>query len=144
MVKVITLYQDITFTETRKKTEQDKLIISKKPLLTQTFKTGTSVFRERPFNPLKRVFMFWKKRRDLMIIVDGNSTALNLELKEGQKPTYNFNFGTIKEAQEFIDKSNRKSRADSKPISTNQFLVLALLLGAVLMFQFMNMKGVTF
>lgn len=144
LVSLITLYQDITFTETKKRVEQDKILVTKKPSYTPNFKTGTSVFKERPLPFWKRLFLFWKRPRQLIILVDASPTALNLELKDGQKPAYNLNFGTVKETMAFIDKAQRKSRADQKPISNNQFLILALMLGAVLMFQFMLMRGMTF
>lgn len=149
MARLLRIYPDMTFTEKTVRTEQDKIIVEKK--YTPAFKIGTSVFKERSKPFLTRILFFWKKPRNLLLLVDGSPLATHLENirdvdENGQittKPALAFNFGTMKESLDFIDKVVRKSKADTKPISNTQFLVLALLLGAVLMFQFMIMKGIT-
>ena len=140
MTNLIRIYPDMTFTEKKVKTWEDKIQLDKH--YTPEFKIGTSVFKERAFNPLKKILMFWKKPRNLLLLVDACPSAVHLE-GSNPHPALAFNFGTMKDTEKFLYKVVAKSKSESKPISNTQFLVLALLLGAVLMFQFMLMKGIT-
>lgn len=140
MVKLLRLFPDMTFEEKNRRTEQDKIKISKE--YTPSFKIGTSVFRERPRPFLIRLLVFWKRPRNLALIIDGAPQSMSLEVERGDKPALSFNFGTMKDTIKFVYQIVAKSKGEQKPISNTQFLVLALLLGAVLMFQFMLMKGV--
>jgi len=141
MTNLIRIYPDMTFIEKKVKTFENKALIDKD--YTPEFKIGTSVFKERAFNPIKKVLMFWKKPRNILLLVDGCPTMMHLE-GSNPHPALAFNFGTMNDTKAFIKKVTYKSIADRKAISNNQFLVLALLLGTVLMFQFMMMKGITF
>ena len=142
MPRVIRLYQDMTFEEKTIKAEENNLKINKD--YNAKFKLGVSVFKERPFKILQRVLIFWKKRRNLFILLDGCPSTFSLEpSKNGKEPALNLNFGSMTDTTKFIHKVVAKSKAEGKPMSNTQFMVLALLVGAVLMFQFMIMKGVT-
>lgn len=140
MVKLLRLFLDMTFEEKNRRIEQDKIKITKE--YTANFKMGTSVFRERPRPLLIRLLLFWKKPRNLALIIDGSPQTMSLEVEKDNKPALSFNFGTMKDTARFVYQIVAKSKGEQKPISNMQFLVLALLLGAVLMFQFMIMKGV--
>lgn len=145
MVKIIKLYPDMTFQEKNYKSEQDKIIFDKKTNETANFKLGKSMFRERRsfLDKLK----FWKRTRSLCIHLDGCPEVLSLEERneiegEGTKPALYFNFGTRKDTATFIYKLGAKSMVDIKPISNTMFLILCILIGVVIVFQFLLMRGV--
>lgn len=150
MVNLIRLFPDMTFEELSKRTAENKVLMDKD--YQPDFKIGASVFRERPQNVLKRYVFFWKKARNLMILIDGNPSAidfinpaLNGPPEAGkQKPWLGLNFGSEKDTKRFIAKLMAKAKVDQKPMSNFQFLGIAGLLIAVLMFQFLLMKGITF
>lgn len=157
MPKIIRLYLDNTFEEKYVATEQDKIILHRKEKdYTPTFIPGKSVFREKPFNFLKRILMFWKKPRNLIILLDGAPKALTLDLPDNfdrdKDPSdlmdtdlvLGFNFGTLKDLKRFVYKVVAKSKADQKPISNMMFTVLVVILSLVLVFQILLMKGVKF
>ena len=142
MPKLIRLFQDMTFEEKKIKAEENNLKINND--YSAKFKLGVSVFKERPFNFLKRILMFWKKPRSLFILLDGCPETFSLEQpKEGERPALNLNFGSVRDAVKFINKVVNKSKADTKSMSNMQFIVIALLIIMVLMFQFLIMKGIT-
>src|SRR4030042_3881618 len=140
MVRLLQVYPDMTFIEKTVKTKENKIIITKD--YTPEYKIGTSVFRERSSSLLKRIIFFWKKPRNMVLLVNGAPTAVHLE-GGNPHPALAFNFGTMDDSIKFLKKVTYKSIADRKPIRNNQFLVIVLMIGAVLMFQFMIMKGVT-
>lgn len=148
MVKTIILYPDMSFIEKTVKTEEDKLKITKD--YRPSFQLGKSVFKERPKSLLKRLLIFWKRQRNLTILVAGSPSATNLEMYDSideqgihqLKPALCLNFGTLDDAVKFLKKVTLKSIADRKQMSNTQFFVLALLIVGVLAFQFMIMKGV--
>ncbi len=142
MVSIIRLFLDKTFEEIKKTPKENKLPIS--PAYIPGFGEGASVFRERLSAQNK--FMFWKKPRNLVILVDGcpKATELKIGNADGDKPCLYFNFGTMKEAWAYIAKVVAKSKADQKPIQTWQFVVLAVMIGGIIALQFALMKGVKF
>lgn len=140
MVKLLRLYPDMTFEEKRAKTSQDKITVDKD--VTVDFEMGTSIFKERR-KPID-YFKPWKRSRQLAILLDGTPTALSLRPLPDDKLSLAFDFGTIKDTVKFIYKIVAKSKSDQKPISNTQFMVLALLIGAVVVFQMMMLKGVKF
>lgn len=142
MVSIIRLFTDKTFEETKKTPKDNKLPISN--IYTPEFGEGESVFKERLSASNK--FKFWKKQRNLIILVDGcpKATELRITASEGEKPCLYFNFGTMKEAWAYIAKVVAKSKADQKPISTWQFVILAVMMGGIIALQFALMKGVKF
>lgn len=89
-----------------------------------------------------------------MLLLDGTPEAVTLDLDHLVKndstgqvkehPALNFQFGDMKDTQQFIYKIVAKSKADQKPMSTTMFTILAILIGIVVVFQFMLMKGVHF
>lgn len=148
MVNLIRLYQDFTFIEKKIQAEENKLTVDKKNEYVAKFKAG-SIFRER--RTFLQRMMVWRKPRNLVILLDGCPTALSLEQEffkhegtEEPKPALNLNFGTLKDTKKFIVKLILKTKADLKPISNMQFIVIAVLLAMVLVFQILLMRGVTF
>ena len=138
MPTVIRIFPDMTFEETKRRTREDKIIIDKD--YTPEFKIGTGVFIER-MTFLKRLML--KRKRNLILLVDGAPMATHLE-GSNPHPALAFDFGTREDTQKFLYKIVAKSKADQKPISNMQFTILAVLIGIVVVFQFMLMKGVTF
>jgi hypothetical protein len=147
MAKLLRLYTDMSFEEKTVKVSEDKIILRRGETdYTPSFGIGKSVFRE------KRKISFlmpWKRPRNLIILLDGAPQAISLESTPGEngeplRPALALNFGTLKDAKRFIYKMVAKSKADQKPITNMQFTVMAILIGAVLVFQFMIMKGVKF
>ena len=147
MVNLIRLYLDMTFSETKTKAEENKIVVDKN--YTPTFKMGTSIFRERKtkFSRLK----FWKRRRNLVILIDGCPRVTHLEeipLSTNDKglttPALAFEFGTRSDTTKFIYKLIAKSKAELKSMSNTQFLILAFLCGIIVVFQILLMRGVSF
>ena len=142
MTNLIRLFQDMTFNERKVKIKENKILIDKN--YTPDFILGTSVFRERPKPFLIRLITFWKRPRNLLVLVDGASRAAQLLGDEENHPALAFSFGDRQDAERFLYKIVAKSKADQKPLSNFQFILLALLIGMVVVLQFMLMKGVQF
>jgi len=137
----------MTFSEIKTKAEENKIVVDKN--YTPTFKMGTSIFRERKtkFSRLK----FWKRSRNLAILIDGCPKVTHLEEisldpkdKSLTTPALAFEFGTRMDTIRFIYKLIAKSKAEHKPISNMQFLVLTILLVVIVVFQILLMRGVSF
>lgn len=153
MVKVLRIYLDQTFTEKNAKIEQDKLILKRSEKdYTPEFSPGRSVFKERPFPIALKMIKFWKKRRTLILLLDGQPKAVTLDPPEAKDDKeikdedykLSFSFGTLATVKRFIYKLVAKSKAEQKPISNIQFTILAIFLGIIVVFQLLIMKGVTF
>lgn len=138
----------MTFSETRTKAEENKILVDRH--YNPTFKMGTSIFRERKTKYSR--FKFWKRPRNMAILIDGSPKVTHLEEiplnpKDDQSlktPALAFEFGTRKDTQKFIYKLIAKSKAEQKPISNMQFLILTILLVVIVVFQILLMRGVSF
>lgn len=140
MVSLITLFKDGSFKEKRVKVEEDKLKLSKE----QTPKyTPLSVFKECNFPLWQRFLMFWKRKRTLLIYLDGAPKTYELDTSQDETRLIP-NFGTLDDEIKFLKKVTLKSVADRKPITNMQFFVICALLIGVMMLVFMDMKGITF
>lgn len=136
MVTLIRLYPDMTYLRKKRKIQDDKIIVSKKDDYKLSLTMGASVFRER-----KPAWKFWRSGKDIAILMDGSPKALTLDPKDA--PTLNLQFGTKEDTKKFITRVVAKSKADQKPITNIQFLIIAMLLGLVVVLQFMAMRGAT-
>ena len=150
MVKVIRLFGDMTFEEKRSKAKETKLQIEKEYEV--DFAIGRSVFIER-WKFINRL-MFWRRRRQMVFLNDGSNECMNMasETVPSEKnpgcveirPSLSFNFGTRDETRRYVAKVIAKAKADQKPLSTNQFIIIIALLAVIAMLQVMVMKGVKF
>lgn len=136
MVTLIRLFQDMTYIRKKRKVQDDKVLVSRKENYTPSLTLGTSIFKER-----KPFWKFWTHGKDIAILLDGCNHVLTLEKSE-EKPSLNLQFGTKEETVRFISKVVAKSKADQKPITNFQFLIMAMLLGLIVVLQFMAMRGV--
>jgi hypothetical protein len=149
MVHLIRLYQDLTYIRKKRKVQDNKLLVSKKEGYTPDISQGMSIFKER-----KPAWKFWRGGKDIAILLDGCPKALTLESPKPQydtdgkllstgEPSLNLQFGTREDTKRFISKVVAKDKADQKPITNIQFIIIAMLLGLVLVLQFMSMRGTT-
>jgi hypothetical protein len=126
----------MTYLRKKRKIQDDKIIVSKKDNYTPSLTLGASVFRER-----KPAWKFWSRGKDICILMDGSPKALTLDPKD--VPALNLQFGTKEETTRFISKVVAKSKADQKPITNMQFMMIAMLLVIVVVLQVMAMRGAT-
>lgn len=142
---VLTLHPDMTFTETKEKTEHDKIIeikgkISKETSLVASFKMGVSLFKERKtWSSLK----FWKHQRHLLIRLDGATKCFYLEPPKDKDAESQLlgGYWTESEAKKLIAKLVAKSKADQKSMSRWEFVFLALISILNLVVVFLIAKG---
>lgn len=136
MGKVDTIILDptMTFKEKKIKTESTELNMDKnyKP----SFSPGRSVFRETGVSRLK----FWRKPRNLIILLDGAMKAF--ELHDTATEKIEANYWTRKEKEKFINKLIAKSKAAQKVISTWQFAVIMLGLVFIVILQILILRGI--
>lgn len=138
MVRLIHLLQDQTFIEKNVKVSSDKIRVSKDYLPSYS---PTSVFRERPLNIFSSILQFWRKRRTIIILYDKCPSALDVKKIDG-KPALNLEFGTEKDAKDFITKMILKSLKEHKPVSNTQFMVICGFLGIIIALLLAVLSGV--
>lgn len=133
-VDTIILHPDMTFEEKRRKTESTEIDLGDdyKP----SFSMGRSVFKETGVSRLK----FWKKPRNLLILLFGAHRAF--ELHDGTTKELEPNYWSMKEKQKFIKKLIAKSKAAQRAITLSHFIILAILLGVVIALQLALMRGI--
>jgi hypothetical protein len=134
MVSLIRLYQDMTYIRKKRPTQDNKILVSKKEEYQAEITMGASIFRER-----KPSWKFWTHGKDIAILLDGCPKVLTLEPLQG-KPALNLQFGSREDTNKFINKVVNKSKADTKPITNLQFIVLAMLIGIVVVLQIIIMQ----
>lgn len=133
-VTVLKINADMTFTEKTRKTEKNSVKMSKTQ--SPSFSVGKSVFKEEEH----RWWQFWKKRRNLLLWLDGAGKCFELASPKKIEP----NFWTDEEKEKFIAKTVAKSKSEQKPFSTAQFFLLVALGIGVILLQIISMRGVRF
>jgi len=135
-VNALILYPDMTFEEKKVKTDATNVIIDKH--YSPSFSMGRSVFKEIDIPRLK----FWRKPRNIIILVDGSDRAM--ELHDSATGEVEIGHWTRKEKEKFVRKIVAKSVARQRAISMGHFVILALMIGVVIILQIMLMKGMRF
>jgi hypothetical protein len=131
---ILILNPDLTFTEKRQKTQETE--IKFKNDYAPTFSPGLSVFSETGIPKWK----FWRTHRKLILILDGAAKAFEMKTPKKLEP----NYWTTEERRKFVAKVVAKSKAEQKPMSNWQFVILALMVGLGLLIQFLVARRVGF
>lgn len=139
---VIELRPDMTFSELKRKTEADNLLLTNDD--SPSFKIGTSVFTETFSRSwLRKIIPFFKKRpRNLILHLEGANSCFSLEATKEQLESYIHHLWSKREKEKFVAKISAKRKAEQKAISTTYFLVLAMMLGIVIVIQILIARGV--
>lgn len=132
-VKTIILNPDMTYSEKNTKTEGKHLIINRKHW-TPTFTLGRSVFRK-----LTSKWRFWQRTNNLVLVLDEAQQCF--ELHDGTTKELEPHIWTMKEIRKYVAKILAKSKAEQKIINTTHFIILAVMIAGVLVFQFFIMRG---
>lgn len=137
---VLELRPDMTFSELKRKTEADNVKISEND--SPSFKVGKSVFRETFSLSWRRFLPFGKKKpRNLILHLEGANSCFDLDITAKELESYKHHLWNKKEKEKFISKVIAKSKAEQKMISTTHFLILAIMLGVIVVLQFLIVRG---
>jgi len=124
----------MTYKEKNVKTEGINLIINRKHW-TPSFTLGRSVFRR-----LTSKWRFWQRSNNLVLVLDEAETCFSLHDGVAKEIDVG-NPWTRKALRKYVAKIVAKQKAEQKIINTTHFVILAVMIAGVMVFQFFIMRG---
>lgn len=134
---VITLNPDMTFTERKRPTESNNVVISK--FSSPSFTLGTSVFSE--LIPRWKQVLFGRKPRRLLLWLSGANQCFRLDMTKQELESFKRDLWNQKEKEDFAKKLLAKQKADQKIIDTKQFFVIMAGIVILIFMQFLILRG---